>query len=139
MTEVIGVAVDPLLAVRDYLLAEFASRGNDSPVGVSVPSGKPVRYVLLGSGGSASVGRFTTDHLVDVVVYDEDAVRCGLTSHLILALLTSVSNTPVVTVQGRVHLIAGRPDFGPVDYPDPDVPLFGRRMGVRVLMANSIL
>lgn len=140
---VIGAAVDPLIATKVYLEAELTSRGNDIHVGVTAPSGTPDRYILLTYGGNifdrSSPQRFTTEHLVDVIAYDKDSVQVGMTIHLILALLRSVSNTAVVTDQGRTHLIAGRPDFGPVDYPDPDVPLFGRRMGVRLLMSNSVL
>lgn len=140
---VIGTKVDPLTAVRTYLKTELASRGNSTPIGVTAPEGKPTSYILLTYGGNifdrSSPQRFTTEHLVDVIAYDKDSVQVGMTIHLILALLLSVSNTAVVTDQGRTHLIAGRPDFGPVDYPDPDVPLFGRRMGVRLLMSNSVL
>lgn len=142
MTEVIGAAVDPLLAVKVYLDAEFAARSLLQHIGVSVPEGNPSSYVTISCGdgwGRGAPGRFTAEHLIDVVVYDKDAVQAGKTTRLIHALLLSVCNTPVETVQGRTHLIAGRPDFGPVDYPDPDVPLFGRRMGVRVLMSNSVL
>lgn len=136
---IIGPPVDPLIATKVYLESEFAARDDDIEIGVTAPGGKPERYVLLGSGDSTQVSRFTTDHLNDIIVYDKDAVRVGLTSHLILALLTSLSNTPVVTEQGRTHLIAGRKEFGPKDYDDPDVPLFGRRIGVYVLMSNSAL
>lgn len=139
----IGSGVDPLIAVKDYLDAELATRGYDIHIGITPPTGSPDRYVLLTHGGNifdkSSPNNFTTEHLVDVIAYDRDSVRVGVTVHLILALLLSVSNTPVETVQGRTHLLAGRPDFGPVDYPDPDVPLFGRRIGVRVLMPNVIL
>lgn len=140
---VIGAAVDPLIATKAYLESELSDRGDDIHVGASAPSGKPERYILLTYGGNvfdkADPNRFTFEHLVDVIAYDKDAVKAGMTIHLVLALMLSVCNTPVDTVQGRTHLISGRPDFGPVDYPDPDVPLFGRRMGVRLLMANSIL
>ncbi|ORA77184.1 hypothetical protein BST28_18880 [Mycolicibacter kumamotonensis] len=140
---VIGSAVDPLLATKVYLDAQLAERDKGIHIGVSAPEGKPDRYILLTYGGNifdkSHPNRFTTEHLVDVIVYDKDAVQVGLTTHLILALMLSVANTPVDTIQGRTHLLAGRPDFGPVDYPDPDVPLFGRRMGVRLLMSNSIL
>jgi hypothetical protein len=143
VTEVIGTAVDPLIATKVYLDTELAERGHDIHVGVTAPKGKPDRYVLLTYGGNildkSHPQRFTTEHLVDVIAYDADAVKVGLMIHLIQALMLSVLNTEVITAQGRTHLIAGRPDFGPVDYPDPDVPLFGRRMGVRLLMANSIL
>ncbi len=139
----IGSAVDPLIATKVYLEAELANRGNNIHVGVTAPTGQPDRYILLTYGGNifdrSSPQRFTSEHLVDVIAYDKDAVKVGMTIHLALALMLSVSNTPVDTEQGRTHLIAGRPDFGPVDYPDPDVPLFGRRMGVRLLMSNSIL
>lgn len=139
----IGSAVDPLIATKVYLDAELTSRGNDIHVGVTAPSGTPDRYILLTYGGNifdrSSPQRFTSEHLVDVIAYDKDAVKVGMTIHLILALMLSVSNTPVDTEQGHAFLLAGRPDFGPVDYPDPDVPLFGRRMGVRLLMSNSIL
>lgn len=139
---VIGSAVDPLIATKVYLEAELANRGNDIHVGATVPSGNADRYVIISCGdgwGRGAPGRFTTEHLADIVVYDIDAVRVGQMARLIHALLISVSNTPVDTEQGRTFLLAGRPDFGPVDYPDPDVPLFGRRMGVRLLMSNSIL
>lgn len=136
---VIGSAVDPSVAVTAFLDARFAERDIVMHVGVTPPSGKPVRYILLNPGGSTTLARFTTEHLVDVVVYDEDAVDAGLTAHLVQALLLSVCNTLVETPQGPARLHAGRPDFGPVDYDDPDVPLFGRRLGVRVLMSNSIL
>ena len=140
---VIGTAVDPLIATKVYLEAGLAERGITTHVGITAPSGKPDRYVLLTYGGNvfdkAHPNRFTTEHLVDVIAYDADAVKVGTTIQTILALMLSVSNTPVDTTQGRTHLLAGRPDFGPVDYPDPDVPLFGRRMGVRLLMSNSIL
>lgn len=140
MIEAIGCPVDPLLAVRDFLIAEFAARGNTTHIGVAAPSGDPPHgYILIGSGESAVSSRFATDHLVDIVVYDRDAVRVGLTTHLVLALLTSVSNTEVETVQGRTHLVAGRHEFGPVDYNDPDEPYFGRRMGIYVLMPNAVL
>ncbi len=143
MTDVIGTAVDPLIAVKVYLEAELASRGITTTVDAVAPKGKPERYILLTYGGNifdrSSPQRFTTEHLVDVIAYDKDVVDVGMTIHLVLALMLSVSNTPVDTEQGRTHLLAGRPDFGPVDYPDPDVPLFGRRMGVRLLMSNSIL
>lgn len=139
MIEAVGAAVDPLLAVTDFLRAEFVARGEDVHVGVNPPKGKPERYILIGPGGEDGETRFTTDHLVDIVVYDRDAVRVGLTTHLVLALLTSVSNTPVDTEQGSTHLVAGRKEFGPVNYQDPDVPLFGRRLGVYVLMSNSKL
>lgn len=139
----IGSAVDPLIATKVYLEAELTSRGNDIHVGVTASTGTPDRYILLTYGGNifdrSSPQRFTSEHLVDVIAYDKDAVKVGMTIHLVLALMLSVSNAPVDTEQGRTHLIAGRPDFGPVDYPDPDVPLFGRRMGVRLLMSNSIL
>lgn len=140
---VIGSAVDPLIATKVYLDASFSERDIDTHIGVTAPTGTPDRYILLTYGGNifdrSSPQRFTTEHLVDVIAYDTDSVQVGMTIHLILALLLSVSNTPVDTVQGRTHLISGRPDFGPVDYPDPDVPLFGRRMGVRLLMSNSVL
>lgn len=140
---VIGSAVDPLIAAKVYLDAELTSRGNDIHVGVTAPSGTPDRYILLTYGGNifdrSSPQRFTSEHLVDVIAHDKDAVKVGMTIHLVLALMLSASNTPVDTEQGRAFLLAGRPDFGPVDYPDPDVPLFGRRMGVRLLMSNSIL
>ncbi|MGB6116468.1 MAG: hypothetical protein WBF97_15455 [Comamonas sp.] len=139
----IGSAVDPLIATKVYLETELSARDNDIHIGVTAPDGTPGRYILLTYGGNifdkSHPNRFTTEHLVDVIVYDKDAVQVGLTTHLILALMLSVANTPVDTIQGRTHLLAGRPDFGPVDYPDPDVPLFGRRMGVRLLMSNSIL
>lgn len=139
----IGAAVDPLIAVKAYLDEQLSARGNDIHIGVSAPEGKPDRYILLTYGGNifdkSHPNRFTSEHLVDVIAYDKDAVEVGLTIHLVLALMLSVANTPVDTIQGRTHLLAGRPDFGPVDYPDPDVPLFGRRMGVRLLMSNSIL
>lgn len=140
---VIGTAIDPLIATKVYLESELSGRGVDIHIGVSAPSGKPERYILLTYGGNifdrSSPQRFTSEHLVDVIAYDKDAVKVGMTIHLILALMLSVNNTPAETVQGRAYLLAGRPDFGPVDYPDPDVPLFGRRMGVRLLMSNSIL
>lgn len=140
---VIGSGVDPLIATKVYLDAELTARGHDIHIGVAAPSGQPDRYVLLTYGGNildkSHPNRFTTEHLVDVITYDADAVKVGLTVHLIQALMLSVNNTPVDTEQGRTHLLAGRPDFGPVDYPDPDVPLFGRRLGVRLLMSNSIL
>ena len=140
---VIGTAVDPLIAVKAYLDEQLSARGNDIHIGVTAPKGTPDRYILLTYGGNifdkSHPNRFTTEHLVDVIVYDKDAVKVGMTTHLVLALMLSVANTPVETAQGRTHLLAGRPDFGPVDYPDPDVPLFGRRLGVRLLMSNSIL
>lgn len=140
---VIGAAVDPLIAVKAYLDEQLSARGNDIHIGVTAPEGTPDRYILLTYGGNifdkSHPNRFTTEHLVDVIAYDKDAVKVGLTIHLIQALMLSLHNTEVITPQGRTHLLAGRPDFGPVDYPDPDVPLFGRRMGVRLLMSNSVL
>lgn len=140
---VIGAAVDPLIATKVYLESELIKRGIDTHVDAVAPKGDPKRYILLTYGGNifdrSSPQRFTSEHLVDVIAYDADVVDVGLAIHLIQALMLSISNTPVDTEQGRTHLLAGRPDFGPVDYPDPDVPLFGRRMGVRLLMSNSIL
>lgn len=140
---VIGSAVDPLIATKVYLESELTNRDNDIHVGVTAPTGTPDRFILLTYGGNifdkAHPNRFTSEHLVDVIVYDSDSVNVGLTTHLVLALMLSVCNTPVDTKQGRTFLLAGRPDFGPVDYPDPDTALFGRRLGVRLLMSNSIL
>jgi len=139
MTPAIGAAVDPLVAVKAYLMAELSARGDDQHVGVTPPTGKPDRYILIGYGDENAPTRFLGEHLVDIVLYDSDAERLGLKTHLVVALMRSVSNTPVDTEQGRTHLIAGRLEFGPKDYPDPDVPLFGRRIGVGLLMANTIL
>lgn len=142
----IGSAVDPLIAVKAYLDAELSQRGNNIHVGVTAPEGEPERYVLLGIGGSYSIrqsggsgNRFVTDHMVDIIVYDADAIRLATTTNLILAILTAISNVPVNTAQGRTHLLTGILDFTPIDYPDPDVALHGRRMAVRFLMYNSIL
>lgn len=136
---VIGVAVDPLIATKVYLETEFASRGDSQRIDVTAPKGKPDRYILIGYADEDSPTRFLGEHVVDIVVYDRDAVRVGLTMHLVLALMRALNNTPVDTEQGHTRLLAGRVDFGPKDYPDPDVPLFGRRMGVRLLMSNSVL
>lgn len=139
MAEVLGAAVDPLVAVQVYLTGELAGRGHDIHIGVTPPAGNPDQYILINPGNDDSPTRFTSEHVTDLVWYDRDAVRVGLGIHLVKALLLSVHNTPVETVQGRTYLLAGRPDFGPVDYDDPDVPLFGRRLGVRLLMSNSII
>ncbi|MDD7813689.1 hypothetical protein PP713_14055 [Mycobacterium sp. CSUR Q5927] len=143
---VIGAAVDPLIAVKAYLDEQLSARGNDIHIGVVAPKGTPERYVLLGTGGSYAIrqqgtsgNRFVTDHMVDIIVYDSDAIRLAATTNLILAIVTAISNVPVNTAQGRTHLITGILDFTPIDYPDPDVPLHGRRMAVRFLMSNSVL
>lgn len=120
-------------------MAELSARGDDQHVGVTPPKGKPDRYILIGYGDEDAPTRFLGEHLVDIVLYDSDAERLGLKTHLVLALMLSLNNTAVDTEQGRTHLLSGRKEFGPKDYPDPDVPLFGRRMGVYVLMANSVL
>lgn len=136
---VIGVPVDPLVAVREFLRAELASRGDTQHVGVDAPEGIPERYILLGSGDDDSPTRFLGEHVIPIVLYDKDAVRLGLTTHLVIALFRSVSNTLVETEQGRTYLLAVEKHFGPGKYEDPDVPLFGRRLGVGVLMANTVL
>lgn len=136
---VIGAAVDPLVAVTAFLDAQFAERDTVMHVGSTPPPDSPERYILIGPGNDDSPTRFTTDHLIDLVVYDRDSVQVGLTAHLVKALLLSVCNTLVETPQGPAQLLAGTHELGPVEYDDPDVPLFGRRLGVRVLMSNSIL
>lgn len=136
---VIGAAVDPLVAVKTYLELELSDRDDDQHVGFSPPQGSPDRYILIGYGNLDAPTRFLGEHLIDIVVYDADAERVGLTSHLVLALLLAVANTEVSTSQGTVRLLSGKKKFGPVDYDDPDVPLVGRRMGVGLLMANAAL
>ncbi|QAX95555.1 tail terminator [Mycobacterium phage Nibb] len=122
--------VGPLTAARRYLLDELAARGNPLPVGGEVPDGEPVSYALLSRPGT-STDVFLQHSLIRVRVYDGDLVRLERNADLVHRLLLhAVHKHIVVPDEGAVWITGATHEYGPADFDDKRVPLFGMQSAV---------
>lgn len=122
--------VGPLVAVRSYLRDELAARSVVLPVGVTAPSGEPKRFALLQRLGSHDHSLFTTDYLIRVRVFDEDAVSAESNADLVYGLLLMARHRRIVVGPSHVWVSGSEHQLGPSVVDDPDVPLHGYQLAV---------
>lgn len=128
-TNILLPPVGPLAAARAYLLGELQARGNDLPVGVVAPEGNPQCFALLSRPGGAT-RVFLADYLIRVRVFDKDAVRLEENTELLHRLLLHAGRHEITVNDKSVWVTAATPHVGPIEFDDPDVPMFGMQAAV---------
>ena len=129
MTTILLPPVGPLSAARAYLLDELDARDNSLPVGVVAPQGEPECFALLSRPGGAT-RTFLADYLIRIRVFDKDAVRLEDNTELLHRLMLHASRKQITVGDRTVWITGATSHIGPIDFDDPDVPMFGMQCAV---------
>jgi hypothetical protein len=136
---ILAPAIEPLLAFRQYLNDEMNIRsgsiittsGNPLTADVIPPSANPpTSYVLISRPGRSQATMFTADYLLRACVFDNDSVNAARNADIVHAIMMSANHRRISTDDGVLWITKATHQYGPAEFDDPDVPLFGYQMAV---------